>query len=481
MTTTNCPATVPRTECDCEHPVLPRRHELIDFLRESADWPQHLEVEDVVPARVWVSRDRGITFELRVKLRANGRDQYALLQGGVGSAPPLAVSTIVELSPDGWITGFRGQSERLNIWCLSPELDSHLPAIESLWNHGGDKLASSFDVEHVDPFLTLLRCSHGQSDDRNDHHLSARYSSTTATCSCHPNPTTDLTTRLVGYRTGKRCVIRARFSENGRETGVFIKHFRRPPKESVLAGREELARQVAACTNDRVRVPRLIAFGQSERIAVFEEIAQQPHPVDFLASVDNVCEALAAIHHTTLLSSLPVHTLADELDTVARWRTGLAAVSADDRDRSTLDRLVDRLANYRSNLTDGDSVVLHRDFHLAQLLRTESNLWITDWDTLAAGHAEVDLATLLAHLVLEELRKGASKSCAELAEPCLAAYRKNGGRVNAERLHFYLPAALARLGALHLARSLPAEIVHRLWSDAETMLAGGERGLTNDS
>ncbi|MCH7491899.1 MAG: hypothetical protein IID05_14545 [Gemmatimonadetes bacterium] len=107
------------------------------------------------------------------------------------------------------------------------------------------------------------------------------------------------------------------------------------------------------------------------------------------------------------------------------------------------------------------------------MLRDGDRIWLLDFDTLARGHAEVDLATFIAHIVLDGLSADLSiGEIDQLTGTVLSEYESSGGRVDRNRFRFYLPSAMARLGAIHLARGMKPEIVAHFWDVAMGYLAG---------
>lgn len=474
----------PTTQCAPDQVVvgaaIPTRTELTAWLRNSTRWPIDAELMDAAPCRLWVSRDRRITFELRLALARNGLVSHGLLQGGLGAAPFAESSLSPTITSDGWVTGLLVSDPHLGVWCRSPERDEALPGVAALWPgtnaddsetvkpgeiEGGERL-NGRAIVHPARGSSVCENQTGQAD-----WALAVVDAMAADGGERANGL-EWRTRLIGYRTGKRCVLRVDRTTSAASAGVFVKHFRRRLSARFQLRWEGVAAQMESLSGGRVRLPRLIAMSADGRSAVFEAIPPDARPVTFGESADGVIEALHAVHRLVGEPELATHTVADELETVARWEDGLATVSVNAEHRRILDRLVRDLRVCGANLTDDDLVIVHRDFHAAQLLATASALWIVDWDTLARGHAEVDLATFLAHWILEEARRGHWNGDLAMVDRCVSAYQACGGRVNQDRLRYYVPAALSRLGALHLARGLDGSIVERMWSAADSILGG---------
>lgn len=438
---------------NADAPRLPSSAELNQWLHEVGVAAAGADLLDAAPMRVWVGRDRGITLELRLRLRIDGRECVGLLQGGLGRGAGNDVMPGRSLSADGWMTGIRASSEQLGIWCQSPELDEALPLVTSLWHERADPISATSEPRKQDVASSVVAALEDKENGR-----------------ALPN---ELDTRLVGYRIGKRCVMRVRSRDGSVKSGVFVKHFRKCPKGNFSARWSSLSTGLDSLSQGRVRLPSLVAVLPEARAIVFDEIPCAARAVECAAMANDIIDALVAIHRLPSACDLSVHSVVDELDTVARWETGLAVVGAALDHRRTIDRLVHRLRIRSADVGDDNLGVVHRDFHAAQLLQTESALWIVDWDTLALGHVEVDLATFLAHLVLEEVRHGRWHGELAPIARCLAIYRDRGGRIDDGRLRYYLAAALSRLGALQLARGLSDSAVRLMWSVAESIVDGG--------
>ena len=137
-----------------------------------------------------------------------------------------------------------------------------------------------------------------------------------------------------------------------------------------------------------------------------------------------------------------------------------------------LRRLTAGLQARARSLPSGGMALIHRDFYGAQLLRSDRSLWLLDYDTLGVGHPELDVATYAAHAVLEAAPAGAvdADRAGQIAGRFVDAYAAAGGRIDRRRLAFYLPCALARLGAIQVVRPIAGTAVEMLWALAESYL-----------
>ncbi len=178
-----------------------------------------------------------------------------------------------------------------------------------------------------------------------------------------------------------------------------------------------------------------------------------------------------------------LHTIRDELSTVVRWSQPI--MHRRPQLAEQYDDLVENLARASQRISDGGFTVVHKDYYADQLVYTSDAVWITDLDTLAMGHPEVDVATCAAHSALDALltqvwRKNKqdantdayaqSLAAASMAE-LVKAYRDNGGHIDDRRLGFYSASAFARLGAIHAFRELDDSHVSILWLSASNQLA----------
>lgn len=229
--------------------------------------------------------------------------------------------------------------------------------------------------------------------------------------------------------------------------------------------------QRAARKGGRVRAPALVDFRPAERLLITAAIPGETSSLGMgTDDLSEAANALAIVHDAPITPGLTVHTAQDELQTAYRWVSALRV--AGEKRYVRLRELVAGLGDLVTTLDEQGVVLIHRDFFAAQLPRQRNTLWVVDLDTLSVGHPELDVATFLAHLFLDGLTAGvAPDEITEAAGRFVEAYRRSGGRVANYRLRFYLPCALARLGAIHAARDVPAEIVDELWRMAESHLA----------
>ena len=99
-------------------------------------------------------------------------------------------------------------------------------------------------------------------------------------------------------------------------------------------------------------------------------------------------EVLAVLHDANIPTT-HVHRVGDELQIACRWVRVLRLLGGEHHLR--LRELVVGLAESAKAIHEPGATVIHRDFHPAQVLRSNGRLWLTDLDTLCRGHAELDL------------------------------------------------------------------------------------------
>ena len=184
--------------------------------------------------------------------------------------------------------------------------------------------------------------------------------------------------------------------------------------------------------------------------------------------------ALAVLHDLKAVAPSKIHTPKDEFQTACRWVPALRVLQEQRQVR--LRKLLVELGRLVTTIKEPCATLIHRDFFPAQLVRVDDTVWVLDFDTLCLGHCEADVATFVAHLFFDGLVAGASvPEITHKGASFVEDYLQNGGRIRESRLRFYLPCALARLGAIHLPRGVEVRVVDKLWELAGGLLAGSWR------
>jgi len=99
--------------------------------------------------------------------------------------------------------------------------------------------------------------------------------------------------------------------------------------------------------------------------------------------------------------------------------------------------------------------VLHRDLHDGQFLVNGPSLALLDFDLLARGEPELDLANLTAHITLRSLQGGVSATRAnteEASEALIEGYHSSDDEWFPTRLRLYQASTFLRLALLYTLR-----------------------------
>lgn len=412
---------------------------LAAWLRRRIEWPGGTHLDEVDVNRVWARRGGRIAFELTLTLARSDMTSTVLLQGGMDETNhPWRSHTRARIVGQS-LRGIRLYDPSLGIWVCTPDRDPKLRIARRLLY--ATALAPWLQASGVSAAAGLVLARAAESG--------------------------RLTVDLVAYRARKRCVMRVRPIDGTNTTGVFLKVFRRPPSGEQISRLRGLATQLEADSSGAVRMPPVVAFLPKEGLLATMEVPQSGGPLgDSSADSTSAALALSTLHRADPQAVSRRHTPADELQTVSRWLETLPRVCQGDV--CSLKSIADDLGRRAAALGDPLITAIHRDYYAAQLLRVGDTIWLVDFDTLCLGHAELDVSTYMAHLVLDGLRREpAQAEMAGSAARFLRDYQTNGGQVDTMRLGFYLSAALARLGALHLARGAPTGIVRQMWRLAD--------------
>lgn len=423
----------------CSWPVDVER--VAGFLSQAVSWPDSRRVHHVRLKRLWPGKDPDrITFELEIELKSTQGTAAFCLQGGLGlGSQNRRVHTQARLAEEE-LLGIRVSDPAQDAWFCTPDRDWRLPAVRQLLKHT--------------QLPRLLK------DTRTASVLGLGDSS-----GC-------LQAEVIAYRATKRCVLRIRADSEDPNRSVFLKVFRRSPSEAHVSKLRTIAAELQAHSAGRVRVPILLDFLPAERILITAAVCDSSEILGAEAEdLHSAAQAMVALHQITSRVD-GTHSPDDEVSIGRRWHRVLGLLSHPQCHR--LGAIFDQLSERLPCCDPADTVLVHRDFYGRQLLRTDDVVWIVDLDTLCRTHAEVDLATYIAHLILERLQSGAAVTEArEVAARFAEQYRSCGGHPDESRLQFYLPAALARLGAIHAARGLPERIVGVLWDLSEQFMKSG--------
>lgn len=426
------------------HPIF-ELNRIQSWLERDINWSDGLSLQSIGLNRLWVGRHARLSFELVLQLLCDGQPQTLMLQGGDRAKDWLRDGTTSRahthgrLSTNG-LAGLRIVSDELSIWCSTPDRDRKLRVVRELLD---DRNASSLLAETAAaPVLGLGR-----------KHARVR---------C----------RVTSYRAGKRCAMLARSAGSCVSGRVFVKVFRRAPSAEQLKSNMLLASYLTERSGGLFRMPAYIDSCINKRLLISEALPEKSRPLEHIPEdIASAGALLAALHDAPIELTCKIHSPIDEFQTVCKWVRTLQVLRKPSylRLRKLVVELSDRIATCHTPAP----VLLHRDYFASQLMRSGATVWLLDLDTLSQGHPEVDVATFVAHIFLDGLLAGSTTlEVVDSGAGFVDCYRRAGGRVSNGRLQFYLPCALARLGAIHLARGVSAPVVEELWELARGHLDG---------
>ncbi len=394
-------------------PPLPQWYDA-DAVRRRLDevvtWPDGVTCSDVVMTRLWPGARRiGIEWTLVLSC-----GEY-VIQGAVGSVGDRHTYDGVVLSDHG-LANIRVGDEELGVYWCSPDRDPKL--------------------KHLRPMLVDQQALMAAVPQELGH-------------AC--------TVDVVAYRMHRRCVLRIRGSRE-----MYAKVMRRAPSAEQMSALATIGQYIARQSKGAVKVPPMVLHDVQGPLLITESVPRaRPCDVARPADLHRAAHGLCIVHGHAPPRGNP-HGPADELAIVHRWCALLAEI--DHWGTQLLRELVAGLQAYASCVI-GDTCLVHRDFHEGQLLCDDDAMWLIDFDTLGGGHAEVDLATFCAHIMLDTLSCGGTRSTAMgRIRDFMDAYSQCGGHINSSRLRFYLPSALLRLGAIHCVRDIAPHIIFNLWN-----------------
>ncbi len=409
---------------------------LLEWLRQRIDWPTDTHVVTLRPSRIWPGKKGTLTFELSLKISRGGCTESFLLQGQAGQADPAkAQHREPRFGLGGYLLGIRIASEELGLSLWSPDQDAQLPAARRILRG---------DVPDGEPIA--------------DHAANGANRSSY---------------RIVAYRAGKRCTF-AEVLPHGGGIGAYYKVFRRMPVILRDHYPGAFAEALERRSGGRIRIPLAQRICPDDKMLVSEPVAfDAEHAPDGMIRVNVAAELLAALHDLSLdfMDKLSVHDAKKELETVGRWlgcsqRFGHLSESKAAEFWAGIGALAPAAATAPTRIA-------HRDFYESQLQHDGDHIYLTDLDTIALAHGEVDVATYIAHELLDELESGGTvETGKQKGEALVARYLSCGGRIDAGRLRFYLGCAMTRLGCIHSMRNVDKNIITSLWGIGESQIDG---------
>lgn len=434
--------------------ILLEPHRLRDWLATSIDWPAGTHLDRVDLARLWVGKHALITFELFLHLQTDQQTRRVTLQGKCVPLTPQRTPHIKAKVTSQGLLGVRLSHREWGWQVCSPDRDRRLPLLRKLL--GGDPssiivdeiLAEALDSEAMMSHELIEQSEGGQEN----------LSEPIRRC------------QLIAYRLGKRCTLHLAGAVQGQPVDLFVKVFRRKPRVD-FSTLQKIGSQLHARSDGLINLPPLVRSKRFDHMLMTLRIsrsASESH--SHLDSATQAARILQTLHDIEL-PGLDTHTPNHEWQTVCRWIDGLRDLG-DDR-YLRLRELTDTLACLKPSLTDSSLVPIHRDFYASQILNHGDRIYLIDLDTVCLGHPEQDLATYSAHLILEQLLLGASAETTwQGVRKFLQSYQDAGGLMDRSRWSYYMGCALGRLGAIHLCRGVPSDLVDSIWSLAHRSVDG---------
>lgn len=281
-------------------------------------------------------------------------------------------------------------------------------------------------------------------------------------CGC----TTGLRIDVLRYVPGKRCQIRYVFRRAGHAPYELLgKVFYGDRGVGLYENMRGIAQAFATGGISGFRAPNPLAWLPEWRMLVQEKVPGSTlYHFEQTGSLEDAHLTAAArtiaILHSSGLRPQRAHTLDDEIAVVERSYQALTQAVPECADYGPV---LQRLRAARVELRPSPPVPVHRDFYDKQVLVGPATVLI-DFDTLATGCAEMDLANFVAHLHLREIQRGGDATVAtRRAALFLDGYNRQAPRAAETRLlNFYLASTSLRLACLYRFREPAGSAARRL-------------------
>jgi len=237
-------------------------------------------------------------------------------------------------------------------------------------------------------------------------------------------------------------------------------HYRAGEGERLLP----VLRFLRAAAAPEIRVPLPIGYSRDQRLLLLPAVEGRPlsgvleDPIEsrVAASLKRLGRALASFH---AIRQPGPSARSSERPSFGRWDAASEALALEDVekrilgagiDAKTADRLREGAASLRAELADDGGVsrspsMVHRQLHPGHVIFSAEGISMIDLDEAAFGEPEHDLGTLIAHMILGDLRRGGGARLAPARADALRAGYLGGGVLRPNRLAVYTSAALLRL------------------------------------
>jgi len=378
------------------------------------------QLRDVALERLWVKPGRHFHASYRIQLDTEGGRVETLAQAGL-LRDRTHEAEVRGAPPDVPRAALRAGGPA----CWEPRLSTALvewpPVLVQLfpWDYRLPTLPLAFDLGRLETELAPLRLR-----------------------SCD----------VAGYWPGVRCQIRYRLGgPGGTLYGKVV-----PRGASGALGRSLAAIEEKVGDGTLLVTPRRHAELPELNLLLTEPVEGRAftdllRDGDGAEAIPRVAAALALFHSLPLTGIEGQFLPDDDLAVVGPWVTLVSTVFP-----ALAAGLEEALARLRCRVPAGEAAagsVVHRDFYDRQVLVGPSRIAFLDLDTVARGHAEIDVANFCAHLVLRSLQwHSRADAFAPLRDEFVGRYRGLRPGTDANLLSWYLASALLRLACVYSLR-----------------------------
>lgn len=225
-----------------------------------------------------------------------------------------------------------------------------------------------------------------------------------------------------------------------------------------------ILRFLRAAAAPEIRVPVALGYSREARLLVMTCMEGRPlsgvleDPIEsrVAASLKRLGKALASFH---AIRSPGPSARSTERPAFGRWDATAESQSLEDIENRLLtaglepklaERLREGAASLRAELAESAGVarspsMVHRQLHPAHIIFGADGISMVDLDDASFGEPELDLGTLIAHMMLTDMKRGGAVRLAPARADALRAGYIGGGIIRPNRLATYTSAALLRL------------------------------------
>jgi len=231
-------------------------------------------------------------------------------------------------------------------------------------------------------------------------------------------------------------------------------------------------RFLRAAAAPEIRVPAPIGYSREARLLVTSAVEGRPltgaleDPIEsrVAASLKRFGRALASFH--SIRSPGPSARSADRPE-FGRWDGAAETAALDDAERELggpdlepriAEKLREGCAALRADLAQESGVsrapsVIHRQLHPGHVIFGADGIGLVDLDETSFGEPEQDLGTLIAHMTVNDLKRGAPVRLGPARADALRAGYLAGGVLRPTRLAAYTSSALLRIAMTGRAKN----------------------------